>query len=486
MSEFSVYNSITNKIEPFKTKNNTINWYVCGPTVYDESHLGHARTYLMNDVISRIVEYLGYRVEMLMNITDIDDKIINRSIETYGDATKYNLITKKYTSEFINDMLKLNIKLPRYIEPISSHINDMILLISTMINKDFAYEINGSVYFNSKKVDIKIFRKGQQVVTDEEPTHSDKRRKEDFALWKHVDDKEVGWTSPWGKGRPGWHTECATLIHLHFGNKLQIHIGGIDLCFPHHENEIKQLLSFQEFNYQKSCFIHIGHLHIEGQKMSKSLKNFTTIKNFIKDDDTKPDVLRFMFLIHHYRAQMDFNEDTLKQSERRLHLLKSFLETLRNVIQNSKTNITNYQVSRYYNGNTNLDFDDVQYRIHSYLTQDFQIPNAIIELEKFAKLVYEYLETNTIYAIQFLEEIYNYYINILELFGFKFNQSSGQQEDKLVDYIVKVRDLIRDQAKVTKNKELWKLSDLIRQELATDFKYQIEDKKNIPSIWKKL
>ena len=290
-----VNNSLCNEKVEFLTKNGdrTINWYMCGPTVYDAAHLGHARTYLTFDIIRRILSnYFHYDVSLCMNITDIDDKIIQRSNEQKKNFAEF---AKFWEDSFFKDMRALNIMYPNYITRVSEYIPEIISFIEEIIKKGYAYEKNGSVYF-----DIEEYKKGNHLYAKLVPQDKnqnldelqetegalskdntqEKKNKGDFALWKTSKKDEPFWDSPWGKGRPGWHIECSVMSSSIFGDSLDIHSGGIDLKFPHHDNEIAQTEAHDDSKQWINYFLHTGHLKIEGLKMSKSLKNFKKITDF--------------------------------------------------------------------------------------------------------------------------------------------------------------------------------------------------------------
>ncbi|KAH7647605.1 cysteinyl-tRNA synthetase [Cryptosporidium bovis] len=298
-----------------------VNWYACGPTVYDSAHLGHARNYVSFDIIRRVLEeYFGYDVNLVMNITDIDDKIINRSKEQ--NRENYLDLAREFEAEFFEDMKRLNVKLPDVVTRVSEFVPEIIEFISKIISRKYAYESEGSVYF-----DVEAFRNSNKHVygrmepnsvatasntlegEDEVGIHSkEKRSPLDFALWKKVKGDEPSWESPWGRGRPGWHIECSVMASHTLGFPIDIHSGGIDLRFPHHDNELAQTEAYYDKVQWVNYFLHSGHLHIHGSKMSKSLKNFTTIRDILKV--YSPRQTRMLFLLHKWDTPMNYSPET--------------------------------------------------------------------------------------------------------------------------------------------------------------------------------
>jgi cysteinyl-tRNA synthetase len=503
--QFTVYNSRSQQLEQYQPKDNNVKWYVCGPTVYDDAHLGHARTYMMNDMLVKIMKQYDYDVKVLMNITDVDDKILKRSLETFGEEKRFMELGDKYTQRFLEDMIDLNIELPDHIHKVSDHIDDMIKFISKLVDNNYAYPDLGdypdkgkSIYFDTGNYNTKynsnIFNKAKDQGDFEDKHLKDKKAGPDFALWKGVKDNEVGWSSPWGRGRPGWHTECATLIDLYYKDELSIHTGGVDLCFPHHENELKQIVATYSHELNNTYFMHIGHLHIRGQKMAKSLKNFTTIRSFLGDDNKskKSKELRYMFLMHHYREPMDFSMEHFQQAQRQLHLLYNFMETLKLSIKAKKNDLNyddNHDTSSCENmEHTGILLSQLKIKVNTLLLNDFQIHLVLKELNEFTDHMHGMLDIQTTlsYPLNMFEHILKYYEKILELFGLSMVINDNCNDEIYIDMISKIRDVIRDQAKITKNKELWKLSDVIRNDMLKPMGYQLEDKSDGPTVWKRI
>ncbi|WP_273267107.1 cysteine--tRNA ligase [Flexistipes sinusarabici] len=322
-----IYNTLNARKEIFEPINdNNVNMYVCGVTVYDKCHVGHARSAVVFDTARRYMKYRGYKVTFVKNFTDIDDKIINKSKET---GISWKEITEKYIREHDYDMNKLNVKKPDYEPKATDYIDDMIELCSKLIEKGNAYEIDGDVYFRVKSFqeygklsnrDIEELKAGTRI-----EVRDNKEDPLDFALWKKSKEGEPGWESPWGKGRPGWHIECSVMSSKILGLPFDIHGGGKDLIFPHHENEIAQSEALCGCQFAK-YWMHNGFVNINKEKMSKSLGNFFTIRDIIKEFE--PESLRYFLLTTHYRSPLDFSEDKLIEAESALDRIYTLIDTM--------------------------------------------------------------------------------------------------------------------------------------------------------------
>ena len=323
-----IYSTLTRSKENFETINkNRVNLFVCGPTVYDDAHIGHGRTYISFDTIKRYLEYSGYAVFYIQNITDIDDKIINRSKESGIPA---NDIARKFEKRYIEDMTKLNVTGVNLFARATNHLDEIIDQIQRLIDKGFAYESEDGVYFEIEK--FKEFgklsnRKIEELESHRELAETTKRNEQDFALWKKRDGiDEPVFSSPWGDGRPGWHIEDTAITEYYFGEQYDVHGGGLDLIFPHHEAEITQMEAVSGKSPMVRYWLHTGFLNVNGEKMSKSLHNFITIRELLQDWDA--DTFRFFVLSTHYRSPIDFSKDSLHQSEKSLEKIKKFYSTL--------------------------------------------------------------------------------------------------------------------------------------------------------------
>ena len=319
-------NTFSQKKEKFTTQaNKKISLYVCGITPYDYAHIGHGRCYVTFDLIYRLLNFLGYNVVYARNFTDIDDKILKRAEQEFQDPSRYLEITNRYIKTFGDDMKALNCLTPTHEPRVTSTIPQIINFIQGLIQKNAAYEKDGSVYFRVatfapygklSKQNLEELMSGARVEVD-----TCKENPMDFALWKQ--DDTVGFDSPWGKGRPGWHIECSAMAHDIFKGSVDIHGGGMDLIFPHHENEIAQSESLYPAPFVH-FWLHNAFVRINKEKMSKSLGNFFTLHEMFQKFD--PMVLRFYFLKHHYRNPLDFSFDDVESAETAYKRLVNFFE----------------------------------------------------------------------------------------------------------------------------------------------------------------
>ncbi len=309
---FKIYNTLSNKIEEFTpSENNKVKMYVCGPTVYDDAHLGHARCYITWDTLYRYLKFLGYDVTYCRNVTDVDDKILKKAD---AQGVEPAVITDKYYKSFIDSMNNLNVLRPDIEPRATKTIGEMIAMIKKLEQTGFAYSVDGDVYFRVEKYK-KYGELSSQPIDDllngaRVETNDKKESPLDFALWKK--DEAHGYNSPWGKGRPGWHIECSAMNKKHLGDTIDIHAGGADLAFPHHENERAQSECANGCQFAK-YWMHNGFVTINKEKMSKSLNNFLTINDVLKKYDTN--AIRLFILTNHYRMPVEFNDVALSSAQ---------------------------------------------------------------------------------------------------------------------------------------------------------------------------
>lgn len=332
-----IYNTLTKKKEEFvPIQENEVKMYVCGPTVYNLIHIGNARPMICFDTVRRYLEYKGYAVNYVSNFTDVDDKIIKKAVEEGVTAEE---ISQRYIAECRKDMEGMNIK-PATTHPLATQeIGGMIEMIQTLIDKGYAYDVNGTVYYRTRKFEGygKLSKKN---IDDLEAGHRDLKvagedEKEDpldFVLWKPKKEGEPYWTSPWGDGRPGWHIECSVMAKRYLADEIDIHAGGEDLIFPHHENEIAQSEAANGVPFSK-YWMHNAFLNIDNKKMSKSLGNFFTVRDISKEYDLQ--VLRFFMLSAHYRNPINFSRDLMEAAKNGLDRIVTAVSNLKHLSQNA-------------------------------------------------------------------------------------------------------------------------------------------------------
>jgi cysteinyl-tRNA synthetase len=370
-----IYNTLTGKKEPFEPLvPKTVRMYVCGVTVYDYCHIGHARSALVFDVIRRYLEHSGYRVEFVKNFTDVDDKIIKRANE---QGVSCDQITAKFIQAYSDDMGRLGVR-PASIEPkATEHMADIVELTGRLIAKGLAYQVDGDVYFDVaqypeygrlSKRRLEDLQAGARVDVDER-----KRHPMDFALWKSAKPGEPAWPSPWGQGRPGWHIECSAMSIRHLGETFDIHGGGMDLIFPHHENEIAQSCGATGKEFAR-YWIHNGFVQINKEKMSKSLGNFFTIREIFEksewSEDVTGEVLRYFLLSTHYHGPLDFSDYAIKEAK---NALNGFYDLFRRLAETG----VNEQVDQ----GLSEAVDRCRAGFKSSMDDDFNTPMAIAALQ---------------------------------------------------------------------------------------------------------
>ncbi|MBP6322901.1 MAG: cysteine--tRNA ligase [Fusobacteriaceae bacterium] len=335
-----IHNTLTGKLEEFKPViENQVSMYVCGPTVYNYIHIGNARPAMFFDTVRRYFEYRGYKVKYVQNFTDVDDKMIKRANE---EGITLKDVADKYIAAYFEDTAKVNLKEEGMIRPkATEYIGEMIELIEILIKKGYAYESNGDVYFNVDKYkheygalskqNIDELNSGARVDISEI-----KKSQLDFALWKAAKEGEPSWSSPWGEGRPGWHIECSAMSNKLLGATFDIHGGGQDLIFPHHENEIAQSKCSTGGDFAR-YWIHNGYINVKGEKMSKSLGNFFLLREVLAK--FPGNVVRFFVLSSHYRKPIDFSEDELKQAEAGLRRIENALSRAVEMLNKSENTV---------------------------------------------------------------------------------------------------------------------------------------------------
>ena len=487
-----------------------VNWYICGPTVYSHSHLGHAKTYLCFDTIRKIMtRYFKYDVFQVMNITDIDDKIIKNSKEQGRDFFEFG---KFWEKDFFEICQMLEIDPPNVITRVTEFVPEVVEYINKIIDNGFAYESNGSVYFNvpafieSGKVYPRLRtmklkneieteekeKKEKKEQTEEKNTkapetneQSEKKDKRDFALWKNSKPGEPNWESPWGKGRPGWHIECSVMCSAELPTPVDIHTGGEDLKFPHHDNEIAQSEAHDMCEQWMNYFLHTGHMHIKGRKMSKSLKNFITIRNIIKT--VPPKVLRIYYNLVNYDALLNYNpKDDFVQARGVEKTFREFLQTCDFHLKYQNEKILG-QSQKLNQAERDIfeDLRNLKLEIHEALCDNFGVPKVLLGLQKFISSLNGYIKENDKNSkFTVLKTARDFVSEMLWCLGLDYTtNNSSDNENKVIDTFVKMRNDIREIGKKTKNTELLKVSDKYRETMIKEFSIKIEDATN---IWKRL
>ena len=441
-----IYNTLSRTKEPFETlKPDKVSMYVCGPTVYDNAHVGHAMSVLVFDIIRRYLEYRGYEVRHAMNYTDVDDKIILRAnvekIDPYA-------LAERYIQQFKHHLKDLNI-LPATVYPrATQEIDQIISMVEGLIESGHAYEAGGDVYFfvssdpdygklSGRK--IEDMQSGFRINVDER-----KETPMDFALWKASKPGEPSWDSPWGPGRPGWHIECSAMSLHHLGEQIDIHGGGNDLIFPHHENEIAQTESLTGKSFAR-YWIHNGMLQLSGEKMSKSLGNLVTIEDFLAENEA--DVLRMMVLNSSYRSPLTFNDETIGHAKRALERFRSALRPATGVKRAMTTRLP-------------IQIEATRRGFIEAMDDDFNTAGALGYLFDLVRAINQSRDMG--FAQEELDAAQNLLRELTGVLGLQLDKQSeagAGEATPFIDLLLEVRQELRGQ-------KLWALSDKIRDQLA--------------------
>jgi cysteinyl-tRNA synthetase len=442
-----LYNTLTRKKELFKPiKGKEAGMYSCGPTVYDFAHIGNFRAYICSDVLKRYLKYSGYNVKHVMNITDVDDKTIKGANKEGISLKEY---TKRYEKAFFDDLETLNIERADVFPRATEHIKEMAAIIKKLLKNEIAYKSeDGSTYFDISKfknygklshTKVKELKEGARVKQDS----YEKEEGKDFALWKAYDseDGHIFWDTEIGKGRPGWHIECSAMSMKHLGEHFDIHAGGVDLIFPHHENEIAQSEGFSGKKFANYWF-HNEHLLVEGKKMSKSLGNFYTLRDLLNKGNN-PKAIRYLLLSANYRVQLNFTEEAVKAAENAVQRLNDFIIKIKEIKSNLENNGINKLIQK-----TRKGFD-------KEMNNDLNISGALAVIFDFVK------EINT----SMMEDKIGKQ-NACEIIGLmnEFDKVLGVLGEKEEKLSPEVKKLIDEREKARKEKD-FKKADKLRNEL---------------------
>ncbi|AUM89525.1 cysteine--tRNA ligase [Clostridium botulinum] len=444
-----VYNTLTNKKEEFLTLvPGEVKMYVCGPTVYNFFHIGNARTFVVFDTIRRYLEYRGYKVKFIQNFTDIDDKMIKRANEE-GSTVKE--LGDRFIKEYYKDADDLNIERATKNPRATEFMEEIIKFVSDLIEKGYAYEIDGDVYFSTKKFNSYGKLSGQNLEELQlgARINVDERKKDpmDFAIWKSQKPGEPAWESPWGMGRPGWHIECSCMAYNLLGETIDIHAGGSDLSFPHHENEIAQSEARTGKQFAK-YWLHSAFVNVNNQKMSKSLNNFFTAREILEKYDA--DVLRMFMLSGHYRTQINFSMELLDSTKAALDRLYNSVNNLENLLDEVKNEELRDEELEYKN-----ELQKYKEKYIEKMDDDFNTADAI-------SIIFDLIrDVNTNVTIESSKELVKYTLDLIRELGSPLGILQESTKASLEEEIEK---LIEERQKARKEKN-WALADKIRDNL---------------------
>ncbi len=436
-----IFNTLTRKLEDFvPLEEGKVKMYVCGPTPYDKSHIGHARTYIFFDLVRRFFEFKGFEVKLVINLTDIDDKILRRAKE----LGSWQVVGDIYSRYFFWMLEKLRIKEPFTFPRVSNHIQEIIELVQILLEKGYAYRLSDGIYFDTSK--FKDYGKLSKIDLSSEKVsriepNPNKRNPADFALWKFAKPNEPFWYAPFGNGRPGWHIECSAMSSKYLGKQFDIHGGGADLIFPHHENEIAQSEAAFGVKPWVRYWMHVAFLTINKEKMSKSKGNIIGIDEVLTKFE--PEVLRFYLLSAHYRTQLDFTWQKLSTAKQQLEKIsRAYFEVLQRLEAND-----------FGSADERKAIDQAFEAMIKALENDFHTPKAYVEINRVADLVLskELDEAS-------LKEAKEFFDAVNEIFAFLPEPNWSKREKELVKLLLELRQIFR------RRKE-FEISDKIRAKL---------------------
>ena len=478
------YNTMSNKIEEFKTiEDGKVKMYVCGPTVYNYIHLGNARPIIVFDTLARYFKYRGYDVTYIQNFTDVDDKIIKRSNE---EGISVEQVTEKYIEGFFEDIEPLNISDDIIRPKVTENIPEIIEIIKKLINEGFAYEKDGNVFFEVKKFE-EYGRLSNQKIDEVEigarvNVMEEKNNPLDFALWKRKKEGEPYWDSPWGQGRPGWHIECSAMAKKYLGDTFDIHGGGQDLIFPHHENEIAQSRCAYHGNFA-NYWLHNGFIQVNGDKMSKSLENFFLLREIL--GKFPGNVVRLFILGTHYRKPINFSMDNMEDSRKTLKNIVTSMNNFSEIIEKFSGKVSHEgEVSDNTGNNSTNEFkekvNELDKKFMEAMDEDMNTPQALA-------VIFDQIKETKKFSVNVSSgeeaEALNYSYNSLrkkleEVLGIELvleeENKNFKNNDKLTGNLIELLIKLRADARKEKN---FKLSDEIRDNLK-ELGIEIQDNKD--------
>ncbi|MGM0470761.1 MAG: cysteine--tRNA ligase [Bacillota bacterium] len=461
-----IYNTLTQQKEEFRPiDEDEVKIYSCGPTVYDYFHIGNARAFIVPDILKRYLEYQGYNTLHVMNLTDIDDKMINRANE---EGIKLDELADKFISAFFADVDKLNIEPADIYPKATKHISDIISLVKQLEERGYAYEVDGDVFFRVQEfADYgKLSNQELEELTSGARVEVNQAKEDplDFVLWKKSKEDEPSWESPWGEGRPGWHIECSAMSMCYLGEQFDFHTGGVDLVFPHHENEVAQNEAAVE-NQVVNYWLHNGYINVDGEKMSKSLGNFFTIREILEKYDAE--VLRFFLISKHYRSPINFSDAELDNAQKSLERLRNTVERLQEIIDVDQSELKSGSLAEY------QELEEIitakKDKFEAAMDDDLNTALAIGSLHELAKEINKVIndsqfEVNQA-AVAVLEKCYQTFNTLSkEVLGINLEQSETKVgDDSLTTELIELLLKLRSEAREEQN---WALADQIRDELA--------------------
>ncbi|KAJ1448165.1 tRNA synthetases class I (C) catalytic domain-containing protein [Pelagophyceae sp. CCMP2097] len=524
-----IYNSLTRSKVPFvpmDPKGKAINMYICGPTVYDAAHLGHARTYIQFDVVRRLLrDVCGYDVTFVMNVTDVDDKIIMRSAERGVSSVA---LAREWESKFLRDMALLGVERPSLMPRVTEYVPEIVSFVAKIIERGVAYAVDGSVYFDTGAFAAQGHDYGKlvpesigsaELMAEGEgklaAAASAKKDAKDFALWKASKPGEPSWPSPWGAGRPGWHIECSAMIEATIGQTgvIDIHGGGFDLRFPHHDNELAQSEAHCGCAQSVNYFVHTGHLHIRGLKMSKSLKNFVTIDQALngvvgesgeKEEAVRASTMRLMFCLVKYNAPCDYSDNMLAGARTIERKFKEYFHNVAAALRPLESDPDTIQKASTAEEPLQSAISHARAEVRARFLDDFDTPGAVLALQALVDATNLYLQPPRIAVPLVVAEAALVVADTLATLGvrgvvsddlvagLRFSTAHAQSSDDgastaslapLLDVLSRFRDDVRNAARGGATQKILELCDALRDDALPEMGVRLEDR-GASSVWK--